>query len=398
MMVKMFVLTIMLSTTLCLFGAGDHRHAATAQVVSNKVPVAIDQGRGLQLRVRQDGVLFAAWALDGHVYLQQSRDRGRRFSNPMVVNPEPLAIRAGGESRIGLALGKNEEVYVCFVEKLEQKWTSNLLFTRSLDGGLSFEPLRRINDDVAVSSHSFPVMNVAPDGGLTLVWIDGRDRLAARKAGQEMEGLSLYGTRSFDGGQSFAANQRLVKNTCQCCRLALAFNGDAEAVVLWRHIYAGSIRDHGFGIWRKGGFSQQRFSFENWQFMGCPHQGPALVARSKGGFHAAWYSAAEDRARLYFANVDADGAQLGNPLDLGLGMHPAIAVYKDAVHLLMLTSGDLETLLVSHVSRDGGHTWDPRKVLAKGTVRPDHPQWLQLGDGLYWAWQVDDQFQLQRLN
>src|SRR6476620_10104815 len=54
---------------------------------------------------------------------------------------------------------------------------SDVLFVRSTDGGMSFGPARRINDDQVDQNkwHWFGALSVAPDGRLDAVWLDTRN-------------------------------------------------------------------------------------------------------------------------------------------------------------------------------------------------------------------------------
>jgi hypothetical protein len=394
-MMRWIHLMLLLLSPVFVYSGGGHQHEATPKQAETSRPLSIDHGRGLSLRLRDDGVLFAAWSQGEHVYLQRSNNAGSTFSSPIVVNIDPLPIRAGGESRVGLALGPDNQIFISFVRKLPKKWTSNLMFTRSLDGGFTFEPVRQINDDTEITSHSFPVMDVSPDGTLTLIWIDGRDRLAARKAGKEMQGLSLYGVRSKDNGKTFEPNQQLVTGTCQCCRLALTFNKQFQPVVLWRHIYGDQLRDHGLGIWREDGFHHQRFSHENWHFMGCPHQGPALAAKPAGGYHAAWYSVVNDTPSLFYADVMETGKHASKPRLLGTGMHPALLQREDQVYLIWLAPTETGLGLFGQSSSDQGQSWSEPAVLANSEGPGDHPQLLQHAGKVYWAWQANGQFTMK---
>lgn len=78
---------------------------------------------------------------------------------------------------------------------------SDVMFVRSTDGGLSFGPPHRINDDPVNQSkwHWFGALSVAPNGRLDAVWLDSRN------AANDMDSQLFY-SYSVDGGMSWSAN------------------------------------------------------------------------------------------------------------------------------------------------------------------------------------------------
>ncbi len=49
-------------------------------------------------------------------------------------------------------------------------------FSRSTDGGVSWSPSIKINDDIGTNAYQwFGTMSVAPNGRIDVVWLDTRD-------------------------------------------------------------------------------------------------------------------------------------------------------------------------------------------------------------------------------
>ena len=78
---------------------------------------------------------------------------------------------------------------------------SDAMFVRSTDGGLSFGPPHRINDDPVNQSkwHWFGTLSVAPNGRIDSVWLDSRN--AANNIDSQ-----LFYSYSLDGGNSWSPN------------------------------------------------------------------------------------------------------------------------------------------------------------------------------------------------
>jgi hypothetical protein len=68
-------------------------------------------------------------------------------------------------------------------------------FSRSTDGGVTFGPNIRLNDDNTHREQHDPTLRVAPNGDILVAWVDLRDANA-----------DIYFTRSTDNGISFCAN------------------------------------------------------------------------------------------------------------------------------------------------------------------------------------------------
>lgn len=86
---------------------------------------------------------------------------------------------------------------------------TNILFSRSTDGGKTWAAAATLNDDKSVMDHAAPGISVAPNGRIDVAWLDFRPTLAfnpaATKANEQYWGI--YYTYSTDGGRTWAKNQ-----------------------------------------------------------------------------------------------------------------------------------------------------------------------------------------------
>ena len=121
------------------------------------------------------------------------------FSAP--INPEGLA------GQIFLAADRsgtttNNNVYmIASVQPFGASSGSDVMFARSTDGGQSYDPPRRINDDPINHSkwHWFGTLSVAPHGRIDAVWLDSRN--AANNTDSQ-----LFYSYSLDGGNTWSPN------------------------------------------------------------------------------------------------------------------------------------------------------------------------------------------------
>jgi hypothetical protein len=121
------------------------------------------------------------------------------FSAP--INPEGLvgqiflaADRSGSTT--------NNNVYmISSVQPFGANLGSDVMFVRSTNGGLSYDPPRRINDDPINQNkwHWFGTLSVAPHGRIDAVWLDSRN--AANNTDSQ-----LFYSYSLDGGNTWSAN------------------------------------------------------------------------------------------------------------------------------------------------------------------------------------------------
>lgn len=151
-------------------------------------------------------------------------------------------------------------------------------------------------------------MAIARDGTVVISWIDSR--------ASELNGPEIRIARSTDGGHSFSPSRVIDREACPCCRTALAIAPDGSALIAWRKVFAGEVRD--VVVAREPDTDDvvtrpTRVHEDRWRIDACPHAGPAILATHQGEIHLAWYTGAEGRAGIYLTSSDDGGLTFRGP-------------------------------------------------------------------------------------
>jgi hypothetical protein len=326
-----------------------------------------------------------------NIVLAWSADRGKTWARTGPVLRTPEAVEANGEGRPKLAFGPGGQVYISYTSPLDRPHTGNIRFTRSTDGGVSFSEPATIQRDRAITGHRFDSLLVDGRGRIFIAWIDKRDGNAAKAAGAAYRGAALYYTVSSDDGATFMPDIRIADHCCECCRIALALDGNGEVVAMWRHIFAPNVRDHAMAVLHASGRPGPvvRNTFEDWRIDACPHHGPSLAFDGKGRRHQVWFSAGTEDGGVYYAAA-ARGGALAKPVRLG-GMraeHGEVAASGMLVAVAWKEFDGQASRAIARVSNDGGRHWRER-MLASTKGASDHPHLARQGDTISLVWHTE---------
>lgn len=326
-----------------------------------------------------DGRLWAAWVEGGQVWASSSADRGASWAPAVAVSPAGEEIDANGEARPKIAVGPGGEAYVSYTRKGTRPYTGEVRFARSLDGGGGFSGPLTVNAPPDDSGHRFDTLAVGPDGTVTMVWIDKRDRDVETAAGRPYVGAALYAAVSTDRGATFSTNRRLVDHACECCRIAAAGLGDGRIALLWRHVFGAKTRDHAVVVLARDGAPGpvQRATFDGWELDGCPHHGPSLAAGPDGTLHLAWFTGAGADGKGIFYGQSGDGGEtVTSPTRLpatAAAGHPAVLATASGVWVAWVEPAAAGSTVRAIRSRDGGRSFGPPVELATSAGAGDHP-------------------------
>ena len=262
------------------------------------------------LAVGGDGQPIVAWITGSHGSNTVLVARPGDETPPARVSPSGTSVDSLHQAP-GLAIGPGGEVYVTWSASKPKPegvlFASDLYLARSLDGGRTFEPPLRVNDDRPIS-HAFEDLAVTPDGTVLVGWIDSRD--GARQT-------ATYVARVIERGSRLERVTRLAGGeTCVCCRVSVSAGPGEGAAVLWRKVFPGDVRDMVVSRSGDGGRTFDTAATvhaDRWKITACPHRGGQVAADARGHLYTVWYTeGAGERPDVLFAAAP-DGRRFGAP-------------------------------------------------------------------------------------
>ncbi|MBX7133032.1 MAG: hypothetical protein K1X67_10180 [Fimbriimonadaceae bacterium] len=130
-------------------------------------------------------------------------DMGGDITYGLPINPGGLGGQVWIACDRGLGPARGNIYMLCSISG-DASNPLDVKLRRSTDGGASWGPVKRVNDDPANQGkyHWFGTLSVAPSGRLDVVWNDTRLSPGNTES-------ALYYAYSLDAGQTFSANQQV---------------------------------------------------------------------------------------------------------------------------------------------------------------------------------------------
>ena len=249
------------------------------------------------------------------VFVATSRNSGATFSAPVRVNATIADARVGGEQPPHVVLvpraGKEPVIVVVWTAKRPEG--GRLLTARSDDGGATFGATTVIPGADAAGDRGWESVTVDATGKVYVMWLDHRGlvapvqhqpiqhQMSGAARGQampkpdpvEQAARSQLYIVSLDGSTAPCA---ISNGVCYCCKTSVTTAADGSVYGVWRHVFAGDLRDIAFTSSHDKGrtFSTPlRVSEDHWEYDGCPDNGPSLAVDATNRVHVAWPSPAD---------------------------------------------------------------------------------------------------------
>jgi hypothetical protein len=322
----------------------------------------------------EGATVVAVWAAStggkaADIYFAASRDRGRRFSAPVRVNPFTNEAIVSGEQPPRVVV-KGTNVSVLWVAKPEGR--TAIRVADSNDFGKTFSEARTITPAGISGARGWESAALADDGSIHVAWLDGRSAVSHGEEHQHHPGAAAPRQDVFHAtlaGMQPVAETRVAANVCFCCKTAVATRG-RDVYVAWRHLFDGGVRDIAIAHSADAGqtFSGPvRVSADNWKIDACPDDGPAMAFDTHGALHIVWPTLARDggadRMAIFHA-MSTDGGATFTPRE-----RVNAEAKANASHPRIATRGDGSAAIVWDEMSDG-----TRRVVARlwnGTLAAD---------------------------
>jgi hypothetical protein len=318
--------------------AQTHDHAAMATPDGEFNPYVVSDNREgfylsyVQRRTGENNILF-----------QRSLANGT-FSAAVRVNDRSGDGAVRNENPPKIAVGPSGEIYVVWASERE-RWKGNIRFSRSLNGGKTFEPAINLNSDASQPpiSRAFESIAVDSKGRIFVAWIDERNKTATDR------GAEIWMAVSDDHGKTFSRDRKILSNVCECCRLALASDASGTIFLSYRTVPPSGpmFRDIAVARSSDGGktFQSSIVHRDGWEINACPIDGATLTVDAAGRVHVVWFTASGDSPRLYIATSSDRGLSFTKPAvfdpNQKLAKHAHIVAVRD--NRVLIAWDDLNT-------------------------------------------------------
>jgi hypothetical protein len=285
------------------------------------------------------GVLHLVYGLDHHAYYMRSSDNGHTFTHPLRVDSNGQVETKMGERGPKLSVGTDGVVHVVWMDEWAPGVRTFARYSRSLDSGASFEPLKTVSAMSGIDG-----VTVAADGRghVAVFW-----HVMAEPKPDVKAATWLHMAGSADNGGSFGPNEKVVITNlsglaCSMCMMRARVGADGNACLAFRSAQA-NIRD--FYV-LKGPFGDNRFTAvrvnqDNWNIDYCPMCGPELTLGHNSQVLCAFMS----RKKVYWALADpglsAFRLHVGTPANETDEIYPSALANRKGEVLLVWQVGPM---------------------------------------------------------
>lgn len=334
-----------------------------------------------------------------NLYVAISRDGGESFTPPVKVNHDPAVVRGQNINRPRIAGAANGDWHISYAANELHPDTGKPLmtshYTRSTDGGRSFEPPRRLSElndiDRGEFTHGdfmttagFQSIAVTPSSVVRTFWIDTRYRTA------EDDASALYSAVSRDGGNTFDAAEELMKTgVCPCCQLMTEASAGSSLYLSLRSVSASGLRQPTV-IQIEGDTAAMSVPVDAghaaWEIEGCPLKPTALALQGNRVFTAV-YSGGEERPGVYVSLSSDSGANFGpstavHPNAL-VSDAPSIAANENYALLVWHGKTDSRRQIFSRMYGPSGQAIGGVRALTNGLENASNPVVAVRADGRF---------------
>ncbi|UCE37261.1 MAG: hypothetical protein JSW00_17580 [Thermoplasmata archaeon] len=315
------------------------------------------------------------------IYFAKSTDGGTTFSNNKKINDD-----AGNAEQFtpSIGVGESDNIFIAWGDFRDSN--SDIYFTSSNDGGNSFSPNKKVNDDVSNTKQYEPSIAIDNGGNIYLAWTDQRNG-----------NYNIYFANSTDGGNSFSPN-KMVNDDGGPSQFqpSIAIDNEGNIYLAWTDQRNGNY-DIYFASSTDGGnsFSPNKMVNDD---VSIPRQyEPSMAIGNNGNIYLAWADERNGDSDIYFAS-STDGGNSFSPnkkvSDDTVNMiqlHPSIAI--DGADNIYIAWWDYRHGFFGDIyfakSTDGGNSFSANKKVNDDVMNAAQDKPSIAVDGLgniYIAW------------
>ncbi len=243
-----------------------------------------------------------------------------------------------------------------------------------------------LHTDGTPTEHGF--VSVLPYKDVFFVtWLDGRNT-EENEAG-ERGAMTLRAAEVTTDGRVIIEHE-LDVSTCDCCQTTAAITSNGP-VVLYRDRSEEEIRDISIVRQVNGKWTTPKtVHADGWQIKGCPVNGPRVAAQGNK-LVAAWFTGAQNKARVQVAFSDDGGERFQAPIVISeenaIGRVDVVWVdTQSAVVSWMESKGKVASFQIAKVNRAGTLSGQLTLLEMDGSRQSGFPQLEKVGNMLYVAW------------
>ena len=190
-----------------------------------------------EIAIAPNGSTYVIWDTgDGEddIYFAKSVDGGKSFCCQRRVNDDTVNA---SQNYASIAVGPDGSIHVAWSDyrnDLDRKWTidggidgindADIYYSRSDDGGTTFLPNVKVNDDIGTrqTTHMHRFIAVDVHGKVHLAWTDHRSG-----------GSEVFYANSSDGGVTFSKNAMVSGGNGNASSTSLTTDADGVVYVVW---------------------------------------------------------------------------------------------------------------------------------------------------------------------
>ncbi|MBL0171271.1 MAG: exo-alpha-sialidase [Gemmatimonadaceae bacterium] len=288
---------------------GDGDVAALGQPVAIETPAPMGSNTP-SLVTRPDGTTLLSWTerrADSSIAIRVAGFRAAQWDTTRTIGEgRPFFVNWADFPSVTV-LGNGALAAHWLEREGTSKYAYGIRVVRSNDSGRTWSAPVTPHTDGLPAEHGF--VTLWPDGvdGLGVAWLDGR-----KSAMPDSVKETTVRTAVVAADGSLQREALLDARSCDCCQVVSAATRSGH-VVVYRNRSAEEIRDIVAVRTQGTGWSEPvTVHADNWHYPGCPVNGPSVVARGDTVV-VAWFTAANDTARVLVARSVDGGATFGPP-------------------------------------------------------------------------------------